>query len=541
MITIYSKNIPLFIENFKNLGYGVLKDFTEEPKITEVLNAEYNLEFKYIKNGFNSEYLIEQNIIKANGQLFRIWYIKKELNSIYILAKHIIFDLQKNFVEDTYPQNKTGHEALEWVLNNTQYPNNFSVSGNTVKIESARYVRKNPIEIIYGSDNSILKRFGGELEIDNFHIKLLEKRGSSNKLFLRQGKNIVGATYNLDLSTVATRIIPQGKDGLFLPEKYIDSSFINNYFNPFIYKLDLTDIGVDEETSQEETFQKMRETVLEMYKNGIDKPKISVEIDFIELSKTEEYKNYSNLETAHLGDTVNCYIPTFNLNIETRIVKTIYNCSKNRIEKLELGSIQPNFVRTTVENKAEINNFMNEANPVNILSKAKEEASKLLKHPFKGYISINENTGEMYLMDNPDINEAVKVWKFGLGGIGYSKTGINGTYETAITSNGEIVADFIKTGQLNTSVIAGYSQLQNQVTQLKFNVDSIESQVVNNINLTKEITEKGTYIANKALARDSLEFKLYGSEEKYNNIYPGEVTYPFNQLKLGGLKNDLYN
>lgn len=129
MITIYSKNIPLFIENFKNLGYGVLKDFTEEPKITEVLNAEYNLEFKYVKNGFNSEYLIEQNIIKANGQLFRIWYIKKELNSIYILAKHIIFDLQKNFVEDTYPQNKTGHEALEWVLNNTQYPNNFSVSG----------------------------------------------------------------------------------------------------------------------------------------------------------------------------------------------------------------------------------------------------------------------------------------------------------------------------------------------------------------------------------------------------------------------------
>ena len=526
MITIYSKDIPLSINNFQNLGYGVLKDFSEAPKITEVLNAEYNLEFKYVKNGFNSEYLIEQNIIKANGQLFRIWHIKKELNSIYILAKHIIFDLQKNFVEDTYPQNKTGHEALELVLNNTQYPNNFSVSGNTVKIQSARYVRKNPIEIIYGSDNSILKRFGGELEIDNFHIKLLEKRGSSNKLFLRQGKNIIGATYNLDLSTVATRIIPQGKDGLFLPEKYIDSSFINNYFNPFIYKLDLTDIGVDEETSQEEAFQKMRETVLEMYKNGIDKPKISVEIDFIELSKTEEYQNYSNLETAHLGDTVNCYIPTFNLNIETRIVKTIYNCSKNRIEKLELGSIQPNFVRTTVENKAEINNFMNEANPVNILSKAKEEASKLLKHPFKGYISINENTGEMYLMDNPDINKAVKVWKFGLGGIGYSKTGINGTYETAITSNGEIVADFIKTGKLNTSVIEGYSNLEEQVTRLKFNVDSIQSEVSNTTKLEKEVEGGYDITIDKALERDAIEFVIKEDIEIFNNFYPSDFIFP---------------
>ena len=68
MLTVYSKETT----SFSTLGIGVLRDFMSNPLITEELNGAYTLEFEYAKDGYLSEYLIEQNIIKAHGQPFRI-------------------------------------------------------------------------------------------------------------------------------------------------------------------------------------------------------------------------------------------------------------------------------------------------------------------------------------------------------------------------------------------------------------------------------------------------------------------------------------
>ncbi|MCI8396822.1 MAG: hypothetical protein HFJ52_04020 [Clostridia bacterium] len=46
-------------------------------------------------------------------------------------------------------------------------------------------------------------------------------------------------------------------------------------------------------------------------------------------------------------------------------------------------------------------------------------------------------------MDTDDINTAQKIWMFNLNGLGYSKNGLNGTFGTAMTMDGAIVADFI--------------------------------------------------------------------------------------------------
>lgn len=54
-----------------------------------------------------------------------------------------------------------------------------------------------------------------------------------------------------------------------------------------------------------------------------------------------------------------------------------------------------------------------------------------------------------------------------MGGLGFSPNGINGDFETAITQDGSIVADFITTGKLNTSVIEGYDNLLLDVSKIK--------------------------------------------------------------------------
>lgn len=60
---------------------------------------------------------------------------------------------------------------------------------------------------------------------------------------------------------------------------------------------------------------------------------------------------------------------------------------------------------------------------------------------------------EILIMDNEDKNEATNVWRWNKAGLGYSSSGYNGPYRTAITADGQIVADFITTGTLSADII----------------------------------------------------------------------------------------
>lgn len=464
MLTIYDRATT----SFNNLGIGVLRDFKSDPLITEVLNGLYNLEFEYASDGWLSDYLVEENIIKANGQPFRIWNIKKNVDkhTITILARHIFFDAEKTvWLEDVAPTSLTAQLALEWCINRAKDSSLYTSSGDCTRLASARYVRTNLIDAVYNNDNAILKRFGGEIELNNYNIILHNRRGNELGLEIRQKKNLQGADYELDFSKVATRIMPIGNDGLLLPEKYINSPIINNYFSPLYYKYEC-DIGINEEEgiTEEIAYQMMRDEVAKLFENGVDKPSINIKINFIELSKTIEYAQYSSLETAHLGDSCKVYIPSLNLSLTTRIVKTVYNCLKKRIVSLELGSVKPNIATSRIKDDREVKNALSNDNNMSILQKAKDQATSMINHPFAGHLYIDEETGELYIMDTTSPNSAQKVWKWGLGGLGFSPTGIDGPYETAITQDGQIVADFITVGSLNTSVIEGYDNLSSIIS-----------------------------------------------------------------------------
>ena len=78
---------------------------------------------------------------------------------------------------------------------------------------------------------------------------------------------------------------------------------------------------------------------------------------------------------------------------------------------------------------------------------------------------------EILIMDTADKNTAKKVWRWNAGGLGYSKTGYNGTYGTAITMNGAIVADFITTGTLNADLIRA-GTLKDKQGNISWNMSS---------------------------------------------------------------------
>lgn len=92
-----------------------------------------------------------------------------------------------------------------------------------------------------------------------------------------------------------------------------------------------------------------------------------------------------------------------------------------------------------------------------IVNQAKAIATSLINMATNGIVTIakNENnTEELIVSDKLNYKaEDAKVWRFNFGGLMYSSHGYYGTADTAITMNGEIVADFIKTGKLDASLL----------------------------------------------------------------------------------------
>lgn len=456
---IYANNTT----DFTNNGYGFLTDVLSA-YVVEELNGDYYLSFTYVLNGALSEYLVQDNIVQCkveggSNQLFRIKRVTKDFTKIEVYAQHIFYDLLNNFLLNTAPTSLTCQSFGNWLLANTNFATNFTYYSDISSSASARYVRRNPVEAIMGEiDNSMLNIFGGDLERDNFTIKQLVQRGSSDAENLIIGKNIKEIKITIDTSSIVTRILPLGFDGLMLPEIYVDSPLINNYLTPRIAKIEFSNIKYDPESTEsgvytdiDDAYTALRTACNNLYNNGIDKAQVNVKIDWVELSKTNEYRNYAALETLHLGDYVTARI--LGANYSTRIVKTTYNVLTDSIDKFEIGTIQRN-ITTSVNINTQL---VEQVNPTSILQSAKDNATQQINNAMGGYVV--KTTTDLYIMDTPDTSTAQKVWRWNLNGLGYSSTGINGTYQTAMTSDGKINADMITTGTMSADRITNLREV----------------------------------------------------------------------------------
>lgn len=511
--------------NFERNGVGFLTDLISA-KVTESLNGDYILEIEYPVDGILAEYLIEDNILKSNVgndnyQLFRIKQVTKDFSTIKVYALHISYDLLNNMLLDVAPTQKSCALFGQWILDNTQIDNNFTFESDITNVKSARYVRKNPIEAIMGNDdNSMINLFGGELEKDNFKIKMLSNRGSNNGVKLIFGKNIKSIKITIDITSLYTRLIPIGFDGLMLPEIFVDSPIINDYYTPKISKVELENIKYStDETDDtayhniEEAYQALRNACFNLYAQGVDKPTINIKIDWLELSKTKQYRTqYANLETVRLGDIITANV--LGLDYTTKVTKTIYNVLTDSIDKFEIGTLQQTISNTVNNTQKEVENV----NVTSILKSATENATNLITSAMGGFVYKTQS--ELFIMDNDNPQEAQKVWRWNINGLGYSTTGINGEYGLAITMDGAINADFITTGQINTSLIEGYDSLTLKVESTTTLIDNAVSDI--NKQLDNYATKENLTTITKTVTQ--LQTDTYTKTEINTKLTDGSVT-----------------
>ncbi|OUB89844.1 endopeptidase [Bacillus thuringiensis serovar medellin] len=462
MITLYKPNETDFTHN----GIGALDKNIYNATVEEELNGLFLFSFSYplfAPRGLEIEGMSIIKVPTPDGeQLFRVAAPKVSMGEITAQCYHIFYDLTENLIEDIFAETTNGNGAMNRMSAGCQYKHPFQFYSDVPKIASARIVRKNPVEALLDSsqDNSFVNRWGGELKRDNFDVKMLQNRGMDRGVVIRHKKDLLGYEGNVDWKSPITRIMPQGFDGLFLPEKYVDSPLINKYPHPKIKVVEFKHIkaaigeNADDEDAVplEEAYRLLRQAAKDMFAiQKVDQPKATYNVKFQELSQTEEYKDYKHLQSVYMADTVTVEHQEDGIDIKAKVIAYKYDPIKKEYLDITIGNFKESF--TDVSGRVDLVQEELSNMPSSILDAAKANATSLINSGFGGHVRVYPD--RILIMDTKDERSAKKVWQWNLNGLGYSSTGVNGPYGTAITSDGRIVADFITAGTLSGNLVQG--------------------------------------------------------------------------------------
>ncbi|HFO0458975.1 TPA: phage tail spike protein [Bacillus paranthracis] len=358
MIKLYKPDETDFLHN----GIGILSDAVHEATVQEDLNGVYVLSFKYPLFSPHGLDIKGQSLIQVptpdGDQLFRVANPSASMGILSVFCYHVFYDLIDNFIEDTNIVGKTGIGALTQLKGALQYPSKFDFFSDIGKLNNARLVRMNPIEAMLdtGKENSFLNRWGGELKRDNFLVSILENRGRDRGVIIQHKKDLLGYEASVDWQSPITKIMPQGFDGLLLPEKYVTSANVGKYVNPKIQKVDFEDVKAaigdyandDDAIPLEDAYNILRQRARAMFEvNHVDQPLANYKVTFQELSQTEEYKDFAVLQSVYMGDTVTVQHDEDNIYIQAKVISYKYDPVKQRYIEITLGNFKDSFTSKT--------------------------------------------------------------------------------------------------------------------------------------------------------------------------------------------------
>lgn len=436
-------------------GLGALSD-TVSCKVAEERNGIFELEMQYPMSGAHFSEMQNRCIVLAipspyrSPQPFRIYRITKPLNGICtVYAQHISYDLSGVPLNPFTAQSAPA--AMAGLQSNAEGDSPFTFW--TDKSTTANFsvdVPSSTRSVLGGQTGSILDVYGGEYEWDKYTVKLHGQRGQDNGVVIRYGKNLTDIEQDRNSSNVATGIYPYWKgsdDTLVTCEPKVVPA-PGTYDFTRVVPVDFSQDFEAAPTPAE--LQARAESYVQANKIGI--PVVSISVSFVQLEQTEEYKDLALLEKCDLCDTVTVQFNRLGVDAKAEIVKTVTDVLLERYESVEIGSIRANIADTIANQQQEIQ----ERPTTTAMQQAVSNATNWITNG-KGYVvavkDSNGNWSEILIMDTPDITTAQKVWRWNGGGFGFSSTGYNGPYTTAITQDGAIVADFITTGTLTANLI----------------------------------------------------------------------------------------
>lgn len=478
---------------FNSQGVGCLTDCIT-CYVHEKLNGVYELKFTYPITGVHFSDIKVGAIVDAipsDGkavQHFRIDTITKPIGGkVTVEATHISYQLSYVPVK---PFDAVGVlEALNGLKENSLTSNPFSV-WTDISNTATKYTQKEPASFrqrLGGVAGSILDCFGGEYEFDNYTVKLHAHRGIDRGVVIEYGKNLTDLEQEESIDKVITGIVPFWKDSNGDKVVSIETPIESEYANKYPFKRTVVkDFSTNFE--EEPTLEQLRAYTESYIKNNcVGVPQVSLDVSFVALEDTEEYKNLSR-ERINLGDTVTVRFAELGVDAKAKFIEYKYDVLAERYDSLKIGSVRSSLASTI----SEITKVADSAVTKSILDAVIKYQTELIKGGLGGYVVTNYVNGypsEIIVGDSPKIEQMVNCIRLNKNGLGISKTGYNGPYRTAITGEG-INADLINAGQLNGNLIKANSVV----------IGALDEEVTNKIDSAQSSADKANSSANDAQA-----------------------------------------
>lgn len=153
-----------------------------------------------------------------------------------------------------------------------------------------------------------------------------------------------------------------------------------------------------------------------------------------------------------LGDYVTVMDTVMGKAWTAQIIQITTRISSNEHKiSLTLGDTKTKLLNK-IQNSVTINNYSESSKNYNSLNEVVTDVTATITGANGGYVIMHtDEDGRIYeilILNTPEIKTATKVWRWNSGGFGFSDNGYDGPYETAMTMDGVIIADFIAAGTL---------------------------------------------------------------------------------------------
>ena len=507
--------IPILYDSqekeFRSNGLGRLSDCIS-CLVTEERNGIYEVEFEYPVTGIHYDLIQLNDVILVSHdevgdkQPFIIYRRSAEINGVVTFnAHHVSYKLSNVIVPPLTASSivsafsKFESEAL--TENTFTFWTDKSSSG-TFKVQVPSSIRS----LLGGTEGSILDVFGGgEYEFDNHTVQLYQHRGSDNGVVIRYGKNLTDLKQEVETMDLYNSVIPywqnedevvyggivKGDGGIeqisvWTEENNVQVTDENKSPLAFNYIVDrIVTLDLSENFEEAPTVEQLEAAALSYLNSNTPWiPHVNIDIDFVALWQTEEYKNIAPLERVKLCDTVTVQYPALGVQATAKVISVTWDALKDKYSSIQLGDGQTSFadvIQGETDKKIE--------QTATDLELAINRATEMITGGYGGHIvfvyDADGKPTDMLVMDTDDISTAVKVLRINMNGIGFSQDGINGPYRSAWTLDGAFVADFITAGtmsanRLRTGTIASADNLSYwdlDGSELKFYDKSFDSYV----------------------------------------------------------------
>nr|WP_262487464.1 phage tail spike protein [Enterococcus gallinarum] len=442
-------------------GHALI-DWADLPEINRILNGDYTFYGNYSLDGQNVEYLKEDNFIRAEDEdgkmkYFEIKKVTKNLNSFSVTGRAIGYMLSRNFIESSFTQNGTGSIIMSRLKAALAFEQPFSFESDIQTVHQFTVKQTNPVDAVIGSNNgneNLASITAGELDMDNYRFRLLSRIGKDNGYRVDLGVNLESIEEEIDGNYYNSLYLIGG-----VPEGDYDEDK-----EPITYKyLELT--GVTDKNRRIGKYENSELTTVEELKkwgqskfdvDRVHEPSITHTVSMVQLENTMEYEElYDDIARLHFGDTCYCKVAKLGIEVAERMIEYTWYPTLGKYKSVTLGNDIEFYTNATATETAKLRQKVESR--TELMVEAVRNASSWITGTKGGYVRMRPEKApsEILIMDKPSVADAQKVWRWNLGGLGYSNNGVNGPYGLAMTQDGAIVADFITAGILSGILVQG--------------------------------------------------------------------------------------